>query len=99
MHFAENGKDFLKLLKYCRENKYDYKDILDAVKKIRMRGARRINFDQIKVALETKDSAPLVYTESQKTDEFIEIELGSEDVLSQLDGIMQGTAAGRRCEP
>ena len=72
---------------------------LDAVKKIRMRGARHINFDQIKVALETRDAAPLVFTDSQKTDEFIEIELGSEDVLSQLDGIMQGTATGRRCEP
>ena len=99
VHFAENGKDFLKLLKYCRDNKYDYKDILDAVRKIRMRGARHINFDQIKVALETRDAAPLVFTESQKTDEFLEIELGSEDVLSQLDGIMQGTTAGRRCEP
>ena len=32
VHFAENGKDFLKLLKYCRDNKYDYKDILDALK-------------------------------------------------------------------
>jgi hypothetical protein len=87
------------LLKYCRDSKYDYKDILDAVRKIRMRGARHINFDQIKVALETRDAAPLVFTDSQKTDEFLEIELGSEDVLSQLDGIMQGTAAERRCEP
>ena len=34
VHFAENGKDFLKLLKYCRDNKYDYKDILDAARKI-----------------------------------------------------------------
>ena len=63
-----------------------------------MRGARHIYFDQIKVALETRDAAPLVFTDNQKTDEFIEIELGSEDVLSQLDGIMQGTAAERRCE-
>jgi hypothetical protein len=98
VHFAENGKDFLKLLKYCRDNEYDYKDILDAVRKVRMRGARHINFDQIKVALETRDAAPLVFTDSQKTDEFLEIELGSEDVLSQLDVIMQGTAAERRCE-
>ena len=34
------------------------------------------------------------FEESQKTDAFIEIELGSEDVLAQLDGIMQGTAGG-----
>jgi hypothetical protein len=97
VHFSENGKDFLKLLKYCRDNKYDYKDILDAVRKIRMRGARHINFDQIKVALETRNAAPLVFTESQKSDDFILIELGSEDVLSQLDGIMQSNSTtGRR---
>jgi hypothetical protein len=101
VHFADNGKDFLKLLKYCRDNKYDYKDILDAVRKIRMRGARHINYDQIKVALETRDAGPLVYADSQKTDDFLEIELGSEDVLSQLDGIMQGkmgnNVSERRC--
>ena len=96
VHFADkdNGKDFLHLLKYCRENKYNYKDILDAVRKIRMRGARHITFDQIKVVLETRKDSPLEFEESQKTDAFIEIELGSEDVLAQLDGIMQGTAGG-----
>ena len=67
-----------------------------------MRGARHINFDQIKVALETPDNTPIAFTESQKSDAFLEIELGSEDVLSQLDGIMQGSScdsAGgeRRC--
>ena len=95
VHFEDNGKDFLKLLKYCREKSYDYKDILDAVRKIRMRGARHINFDQIKVALETRDAKPLVFTDSQRTDDFLEIELGSEDVLSQLDSIMQGSAERR----
>ena len=102
VHFADNGRDFLKLLKYSGEHGYDYKDILDAVKRIRMRGARHINFDQIKVALETPDNTPIAFTESQKSDAFLEIELGSEDVLSQLDGIMQGSScdsAGgeRRC--
>lgn len=90
VHFADNGKDFLRLLKFCGERKYDYNDILDAVKRIRMRGARHLNFDQIKVALETRDDAPLSFAESQKSDAFIEIELGSGDVLSQLDGIMRG---------
>jgi hypothetical protein len=103
VHFADNGKDFLRLLKYCRERGHDYRDILDAVRQIRMRGARHINFDQIKVALETRDAAPLTFTDSQKTDAFLEIELGSEDVLAQLDGIMQGTdnatVTGRRCTP
>ena len=95
VHFEDSGKDFLKLLKYCREKSYDYKDILDAVRKIRMRGARHINFDQIKVALEMRDAKPLVFTDSQRTDDFLEIELGSEDVLSQLDSIMQGNAERR----
>lgn len=95
VHFEDSGKDFLKLLKYCRENSYDYKDILDAVRKIRMRGARHINFDQIKVALEMRDAEPLVFTDNQMTDDFLEIELGSEDVLSQLDSIMQSSAERR----
>ena len=50
-----------------------------------------------------KKPAPLTFTDSQKTDAFLEIELGSEDVLAQLDGIMQGNgntaATGRRCAP
>lgn len=96
VHFEDNGKDFLKLLKYCREYQYDYKDILEAVRKIRIRGARHITFDQIKVALEMRNARPLVFTDSQRTDEFLEIELGSEDVLSQLDGIMQGSNRERR---
>ena len=96
VHFEDNGKDFLKLLKYCKENLYDYKDVLEAVRKIRIRGARHITFDQIKVALEMMDAKPHVFTDSQRTDEFLEIELGSEDVLSQLDCIMQGSNYGRR---
>lgn len=101
VHFADrdNGRDFLHLLKYCRENRHDYKDVLDAVKKIRMRGARRITFDQIKVVLETRKDGPLEFDDSQKTDAFIEIELGSEDVLSQLDSMMQGNNSERRKEP
>ena len=70
------------------------------MKRIRMRGARHINADQVRVALETDGDTPLVFAESQKTEEFLEIELGSGDVLSQLDGIMQGRDAagmGRRC--
>ena len=94
---------FLRLLKYCRERGHDHRDILDVVRQIRMRGARHINFDQIKVALETRDAAPLTFTDSQKTDAFLEIELGSEDVLAQFDSIMQGTdnatVTGRRCTP
>ena len=91
VHFADNGRDFLNLLKFCKENSFDYKDILDAVKTIRMRGARNINYRQIKVALATKDAKSVEYTEQHKTDAFLEIELGSEDVLAQLDAIIQGS--------
>ena len=42
-----------------------------------------------------RDDKPLVFTDSQRTDDFLEIELGSEDVLSQLDSIMQGNAERR----
>ena len=52
-------------------------------------------YNQIKVALEMRDTQPLVFTDSQRTDDFLEIELGSEDVLSQLDSIMQGNAERR----
>ena len=99
VHFADNGKDFLRLLKYCKENSFDYKDILAAVRTIRMRGARHLNYDQIKVALEMRDAAPLAFKDSQKTDAFLEIELGSEDVLAQLDAVMlsKDRIAQERC--
>ena len=96
VHFADNGRDFLRLLKFCKEHGHGYDDILDAVKRIRMRGARHINYDQIKVALETVGDTPLVFAESQKTDAFLEIELGSGDVLSQLDGMMQADSSTER---
>lgn len=90
VHYANNGKDFLALLKYCQQNGHDYDDVLKAVKMIRMRGAKHINTDQIKVALETLDSKPLTFSETQRSDAFLEIEIGSEDVLSQLDAVMRG---------
>ena len=93
VHYADNGKDFLALLKYCQQNGHGYDDILKAVKIIRMRGARHINTDQIKVALETMNAGPLTFSEEQKTEAFLEIEMGSEDVLSQLDAVMCGNGS------
>jgi hypothetical protein len=90
VYYADNGKDFLALLKYCQLKGYGYDDILKAVRMIRMRGARHVNADQIKVALETMDEKSLTFSEEQKTDAFLEIELGIEDVLSQLDAVMNG---------
>ena len=93
VHYADNGKDFLSLLKYCQQKGHDYDDILKAVKIIRMRGARHINTDQIKVALETMNVGPITFSEEQKTEAFLEIEMGSEDVLSQLDAVMCGNGS------
>ena len=46
--------------------------------------------DQIKVALETMNAGPLTFSEEQRSEAFLEIEMGSEDVLSQLDAVMYG---------
>ena len=58
-----------------------------------MRGARHINTDQIKVALETMNAGSLTFSEEQRTEDFLEIEMGSEDVLSQLDAVMCGNGS------
>lgn len=91
VHFRQTPKDFLSLLKYSKEHQYGYDDILSAVQTIRSRGARHITYDQIKVALEMKDALPVTYREEQQTDQFIEISLGSEDVLAQCEGLMNQT--------
>ena len=54
-------------------------------------GAKRINTNQIRVALETMNIGPLTFSREQKTDAFLEIEIGSEDVLSQLNAVMSGS--------
>ena len=45
--------------------------------------------DHFKVALQTMKSGDEGFREEQKTDEFIEIETGSEDILSQLENVME----------
>lgn len=54
-YYADNGIDFLALLKYCQLKGHGYDDILKAMRMIRMRRARHVNTDQIKVAFETMD--------------------------------------------
>ena len=53
------------------------------------RGAKRLSSDLLKVALETSRAGEHSFREDQKTDEFLEIEIGSEDILSQLDRAME----------
>ena len=88
-HFKDNGKDFLQLLKYARENHHSYDDIVAAAEEVVSRGAKRLSSDLLKVALETSRAGEHSFREDQKTDEFLEIEIGSEDILSQLDRAME----------
>ena len=39
------------------------------------------------------NAGPLTFSEEQRTEAFLEIEMGSEDVLSQLDAVMCGNGA------
>ena len=91
VHFQSNGKDFIKLLRFSKENGYAYNDILQAAAVVRERGAHHLNADQLQVAMQMRNAPEIVYQEEQKTDQFYELELGAEDVLTQLDGIMNAT--------
>ena len=87
--FKENGKEFLKLVKYVRDNDIAYEEVVDAATLIRSNGVKTFTADHFKVALQTMKSKDDPYREDQKTDEFIEIETGSEDILSQLENVME----------
>ena len=88
-HFKDNGKDFLQLLKYAREHGHTYDDIVSAAEVVTSRGAKRLSSDLLRVALETGRAHDPGFREDQKTDEFLEIEIGSEDILAQLDRAME----------
>lgn len=88
-HFKDNGLDFLKLLKFSKENDKGYEDILAAAELVRKRGARKLTADMLKVAMTAGSAAPDGISDTAKaSEEYMEIELGSEDILSQLSSIM-----------
>lgn len=98
-HYRQNSKDFIDLLRFTNSRGFTHKDILQAAEVVRSRGAKHLTTDQLRVAMEMKDVPPtIVYTEAQQTPQFIEIELGSEDVLTQLDTMMQ-TPQCIHCQP
>ena len=88
VHFRECGKDFLLLLKFASENGYSYDDILDAAEIIRRRGAKRLSLDQLKVALQASRSKETISPNAESSDEYLEITIGSEDILNQLSSMM-----------
>ena len=87
--FKNNGKEFLKLVRYVRDSNIAYEDVVDAATLIRSNGVRTFTADHFKVALQTMKSKDEPFREEQKTDEFIEIETGSEDILTQLENVME----------
>ena len=88
-HFRDNGKDFIKLLKYAQENGLSYQDILDGASEAKKRGLRKLTSDHIKAALSAMKNPDAGIAEDRKDDSFLEIEIGADDVLSQLESAME----------
>lgn len=88
VHFKDNGKDFLMLLRYASEHDYSYDDILQAAQSVKRRGAKRLSLDLLRVALEASRSTSEISDQARQADEYLEIEIGSEDILNQLSSLM-----------
>ena len=88
-YFKNNGKEFLHLVRYVRDNDISYDMVLEAADTIRKRGVRTFTADHFKVALHTLMAGDTPFREDQKSDEFIQIETGSEDILTQLENVME----------
>lgn len=65
---------------------------MDAATLIRSNGVKTFTADHFKVALQTMKAGNESFREEQKSDEFIEIETGSEDILTQLENVMENGA-------
>ena len=91
-YFKDNGKEFLLLVRYVRDNDIAYDMVVEAARLIRGNGAKTFTADHFKVALQTLAAGNEPFREDQKSDEFIEIETGSEDILSQLENVMENGA-------
>lgn len=65
-HFRNNGKDFLQLLKFAKENDYTYDDIIDAADIVSRRGAKRLSSDVLKVALHALRANDEPFREDQR---------------------------------
>ena len=87
-HFKSAGRDFILLLKFANEEGYTYDDIVEAAATVRRRGAKRLSLDHLKVALQASRSTESISGDAINTDEYIEITIGSEDILNQYSSIM-----------
>lgn len=91
VHFKDNGKNFILLLKYAAENNFTYDDIIKAADTVKRRGAKRLSLDLLRVSLEASRSTASISEEASQVEEFFEIELGSDDILTQLSTLMEST--------
>ena len=88
-HFKDNGKEFLQLVKYVRDNDIAYEEVVEAANQLNWNGVKVFTADHFKVALQTMRAKDEPFRDDQKSDEFIEIETGSEDILTQLENVME----------
>ena len=91
-YFKDNGKEFLQLVKYVRDKGIAYEEVVAAADQIRWNGVKTFTADHFKVALHAMRAKDEPFREEQRNDEFIEIETGSEDILSQLENVMENGA-------
>jgi transposase/predicted DNA-binding protein YlxM (UPF0122 family) len=88
VNFRDNAREYLQLLQYANEHGHTYDEIVSASHEVKRRGARKLTADQIKVALHAMRHPSDIADEARDKDEFLEISLGSEDILNQLSTIM-----------
>ena len=87
-YFMKNGREFLGLVRYVRDNGVAYETVLEAADILRQRGLKEFTADHFKVAIHALTAVDEPFRDDQKSDAFIEIEAGSEDILSQLENAM-----------
>lgn len=87
-YFMKNGREFLGLVRYVRDNGVAYETVLEAADILRQSGLREFTADHFKVAIRALTAVDEPFRDDQKSDAFIEIEAGSEDILSQLENAM-----------
>ena len=92
-HFKENNLDFLKLLKFARENNKGYEEILAAASIAKKRGVKKLSSDILKAVMVSDGEAEGISAEAKASESFMEIEIGSEDILNQLSNLMTNKRA------
>lgn len=90
-YFKKDGREFLALVRHVRDNGIAYETVVKAADLLHQRGLKVFTADHFKVAIQAITAGDEPFRDDQKTDEFIEIEAGSEDILAQLENVMGKT--------